>query len=147
MKTRIVLALFAALFSGNLFAQNGTLQTQAKPARPLDIATDPFTQLNLTAVQKQEVTRLQKAHQEEVKPLNDKVLKLRQDLGAEMQKPTPDNAKADAIMAETQQVMTQVAQKRDALRLDVRKQLTLEQQTVFDRLVPPAVANAQPIAR
>ena len=61
-----------------------------------------------------------------------------------MQKPEPDNAKADAMMAETEQVMTQVAQKRDALRTEVRKLLTPAQQTTFDQLVPPAVVKAPP---
>jgi Spy/CpxP family protein refolding chaperone len=142
-----VAGAFAPVFAQNNGQNNGALQSQTRPARParaLDIATDPLTALSLSAEQSQQLQTLQKAHQQDVAPLNEKAMKLRQDLGTEMQKPEPDNAKADAIMAETDQVMTQVAQKRDALRTSVRQLLTPAQQTTFDQLVPPAVIKAQP---
>jgi Spy/CpxP family protein refolding chaperone len=153
MKTLLSLSVlflagaFAPVLAQNTGQNNGAVQSQTRPARPartLDIATDPLTALSLSTEQSQKLQTLQKAHQQEVAPLNEKAMKLRQDLGAEMQKPEPDNAKADAIMAETEQVMTQVAQKRDALRAAVRQILTPAQQTTFDQLVPPAVIKAQP---
>jgi zinc resistance-associated protein len=83
---------------------------------------------NLTAEQSSKIQALQKAHLDEIAPLQQDLLKKRTELRSLWLSPTPDQAKITALQKQILDLQAQIAQKSTNLKLEIRKVLTPEQQ-------------------
>ena len=83
---------------------------------------------NLTAEQSTKIQALQKAHLDEIAPLQQDLLNKKTELRSLWLNPTPDQAKITALQKETLNLQSKLAEKGTNLRLEIRKVLTPEQQ-------------------
>jgi zinc resistance-associated protein len=83
---------------------------------------------NLTAEQSSKIQALQKAHLDEIAPLQQDLLKKRTELRSLWLSPTPDQAKITALQKQILDLQAKIAQKSTNLQLEIRKVLTPEQQ-------------------
>ena len=83
---------------------------------------------NLTAEQSTQIQALQKAHLDEIAPLQQDLLNKKTELRSLWLNPTPDQAKITALQKETLNLQSKLAEKGTNLRLEIRKVLTPEQQ-------------------
>lgn len=83
---------------------------------------------NLTAEQSAKIQALQKAHLDEVAPLQQQLLAKRNELRTLWLNPKPDQALIAAKQKEILTLQSQLTEKATNLRLEMRKVLTPEQQ-------------------
>ncbi len=83
---------------------------------------------NLTAEQFSKIQALQKAHLDDITPLQQDLLKKRTELRSLWLSPTPDQAKITALQKEMLNLQSKLQDKGTNLRLEIRKLLTPEQQ-------------------
>lgn len=83
---------------------------------------------NLTAEQSSKIQALQKAHLDEIAPLQQDLLKKKTELRSLWLSPTPDQAKVGALQKEILNLQAKIAEKSTNLKLETRKVLTPEQQ-------------------
>ncbi len=83
---------------------------------------------NLTAEQSSQIQALQKAHLDEIAPLQQELLKKRTEMRSLWSTPNPDQATITAKQKEILNLQTQLQEKGTNLRLETRKVLTPEQQ-------------------
>ena len=83
---------------------------------------------NLTAEQSSQTQALQKAHMDEIAPLQEELLKKRTELRSLWLTPNPDQAAITAKQKETLNLQSKLQEKATNLRLETRKLLTPEQQ-------------------
>ena len=83
---------------------------------------------NLTAEQSSKIQALQKAHLDEIAPLQQDLLKKKTDLRSLWLSPTPDQAKITALQKEISNLQSKLQEKGTNLRFEIRKVLTPEQQ-------------------
>jgi zinc resistance-associated protein len=83
---------------------------------------------NLTAEQSSQIQALQKAHMDEITPLQQDLLKKKTELRSLWLSPTPDQAKITALQKEILNLQAKITEKGTNLKLEIRKVLTPEQQ-------------------
>lgn len=83
---------------------------------------------NLTAEQSAKIQALQKAHLDEVAPIQQQLLAKRMELRSLWLNPNPDQASIAAKQKEILSLQTKLQEKATNLRLEARKVLTPEQQ-------------------
>jgi Spy/CpxP family protein refolding chaperone len=91
---------------------------------------------NLTAEQSSQIQTLQKAHWEEIAPLQQALFQKRTELRNLWLTPSPDQAAVTAKQKEILDLQSKLQEKVTNLRLEVRKVLTPEQQAQFDTFGP-----------
>jgi len=84
---------------------------------------------NLTAEQSSQIQALQKAHLDEIAPLQQALFQKQTELRNLWLAPNPDQAKITAFQKEVWDLRTQLQEKGTNFRLEIRKLLTPEQQT------------------
>lgn len=114
----LALALMATVaFAGGMGRGFGTEFGYGYPAIP-----------NLTAEQSSKIQALQKAHLDEIAPLQQDLLKKKAELRSLWLSPTPDQAKITALQKEILNLQAKITEKGTNLKLEIRKVLTPEQQ-------------------
>ena len=83
---------------------------------------------NLTAEQSSQIQALQKAHLDEIAPLQEELYKKRTELRSLWLTPNPDQAAITAKQKEILNLQTNLQEKGTNFRLEIRKLLTPEQQ-------------------
>ena len=83
---------------------------------------------NLTAEQSAQIQALQKAHMDEIAPLQEELFKKRTELRSLWLTPNPDQAAITAKQKEILNLQSKLQEKATNLRLETRKLLTPEQQ-------------------
>jgi len=84
---------------------------------------------NLTAEQSSQIQALQKAHMDEIAPLQEELFKKRTELRSLWLTPNPDQADITAKQKEILNLRTDLQEKGTNFRLQINKLLTPEQQT------------------
>jgi zinc resistance-associated protein len=114
----LAVALMATVaFAGGMGRGFGTGYGYGYPAIP-----------NLTAEQSSKIQALQKAHLDEITPLQQDLLKKKTELRSLWLSPTPDQAKITALQKEILNLQAKITEKSTNLKLEIRKVLTPEQQ-------------------
>lgn len=114
----LAVALIATVaFAGGMGRGFGTGYGYGYPAIP-----------NLTAEQSSKIQALQKAHLDEITPLQQDLLKKKTELRSLWLSPTPDQAKITALQKEILNLQAKITEKSTNLKLEIRKVLTPEQQ-------------------
>jgi len=83
---------------------------------------------NLTAEQSSKIQALQKAHLDEIAPLQQDLLKKRTELRSLWLTQNPDQAKITALQKEILNLQAKITEKGTNMKLETRKLLTPEQQ-------------------
>ena len=91
---------------------------------------------NLTAEQSSKIQALQKAHLDEITPLQQDLLKKRTELRSLWLSPNPDQAKITALQKEILSLNSKLQEKGTNLSLEIRKVLTPEQQAQMTAFGP-----------
>lgn len=84
---------------------------------------------NLTAEQSSKIQALQRAHLNEIAPLQQQLFAKRTELRSLWLNPKPDQAKISALQKEILNLQSRITEKATNLRLEIRNLLTPEQQT------------------
>jgi zinc resistance-associated protein len=114
----LAVALMATVaFAGGMGRGFGTGYGYGYPAIP-----------NLTPEQSSKIQALQKAHLDEITPLQQDLLKKKIELRSLWLSPTPDQAKITALQKEILNLQAKITEKGTNLKLEIRKVLTPEQQ-------------------
>ncbi|PKN69792.1 MAG: hypothetical protein CVU54_09130 [Deltaproteobacteria bacterium HGW-Deltaproteobacteria-12] len=90
--------------------------------------TNAWEKLNLSAEQKTKIEALQTAHQKELRPVREKMFDKSVELRRLWLQTNPDKDKITAAQAEVSALRDQMQSKATAMRLEIRKVLTPEQQ-------------------
>ncbi len=83
---------------------------------------------NLTTEQSSKIQALQKAHLDEITPIQQDLLKKKTELRSLWLSPTPDQVKITSLQKEILNLQAKITEKATHLRLEIRKVLTPEQQ-------------------
>jgi Spy/CpxP family protein refolding chaperone len=86
---------------------------------------------NLTAEQSSKIQALQKSHLDEIAPIQENILKKRNELRSQWSSSNPDQAKITSIQKDILNLNSKIQEKSVNLRFEIRKLLTPEQQAQF----------------
>ena len=87
-----------------------------------------WERLNLTNEQQTKIETLQTAAEKELRPIREKMFDKKVELRKLWLQPNPDRDKINAAQKEMRALRDQIEDKNTALKLEIRKQLTAEQQ-------------------